>query len=133
MALPTWRGFNPPFFGGSTNVLAPQYDERLIKNDLMLLIMTVPGERRNRPDYGCRLRNFLFERASRDQAEEIRNEILQAVSRWEPRVTINSIDAVWSSSQHRYDISMTFYLNNNPVQALLVELRFSESGVTNAR
>lgn len=127
-----WRGFNPPFFGGQSNVLSPQYDERLIKNDLLLLIFTVPGERRNRPLYGCPLRTFLFEPANENVANEIRMTLADTIERYEQRVTIEDINVVWMAESKAYVISLTFTINSNPAQPLLIELKFSKTGITNA-
>lgn len=127
-----WRGYNPPFFGGQYSVFSPQYDERLIKNDLLLMLNTVPGERRNRPTYGCRLRTMLFEPANDDLANEIKTEIVGSIQRNEQRVTLKTLLVTWQAQNKAYNIEITFTINNNPTQPLLIELRFSGNGITNA-
>jgi phage baseplate assembly protein W len=64
-----------------------------IRQALMLLLSTVPGERLMRPDYGSYLHRLLF--ASNDQttAGLAIHYVRQAIRRWEPRVSIVDIDA----------------------------------------
>lgn len=133
MTRAAWRGYNPPFFGGPANVMSPQSDERLIKNDLLSLLLTVPGERRNRRDYGCRLRLFVFEPANDGLADDLRNEIARAITKYEPRVTIARLNVAWYSVTQLYRIDLAVYLNNAPTQELLLELNFSSAGVSNVR
>jgi hypothetical protein len=54
--VPIWFGFNPPFIGGQQKVMSRQEDLRLIKNDLLQLLLTVPGERVHRPTFGSPIR-----------------------------------------------------------------------------
>lgn len=82
-------GYNPPFFGGHQNVLSKQSGERIIKNDLMQLIMTTPGERVMRPTWGTIVKQSLFEQMTPVVILSIRTNIAQAISTWEPRVKVN--------------------------------------------
>jgi len=60
MAQSTYFGYNVPFYS-KTFVLPPQADERLIKNDMLQLLLTSPGERVMRPTYGVPIRQWAFE------------------------------------------------------------------------
>ena len=59
----------------------------------MLLLSTRPGERVNRPDYGCHLFRLAFAPADDTTAGLAIHYVARAVERWEPRVAIVSIDA----------------------------------------
>ena len=72
-------GFNPPFLTSSGRVLPFQTDIRIIKNDLRQLLLTVPGERIMRPNYGTPLRSFLFEQASSEDLEQLKDDIRAAI------------------------------------------------------
>lgn len=90
-------GYNPPFIGGAEKVFSRQEDLRLVKNDLLQLIMTSPGERVHRPDFGAAVRATLFDpsdSASYDLlADSIREEILNSEPRvFDPRVTAQPVD-----------------------------------------
>lgn len=53
-------GFNIPIFNGKT-ILPFQTDERLIKNDILQLLLTSPGERIMRANFGCNIKPSMFE------------------------------------------------------------------------
>ena len=57
--MATYFGQNPPFVGGAEKVLSRQEDIRLIKNDILQLIMTSPGERVHRPNFGTAVRETI--------------------------------------------------------------------------
>jgi phage baseplate assembly protein W len=64
-----------------------------IRQALMLLLSTVPGERLLRPDYGSYLHRLLFANNDQTAAGLAIHYVRQAVRRWEPRVSIIDIDA----------------------------------------
>ncbi|WP_406191550.1 MULTISPECIES: GPW/gp25 family protein [unclassified Streptomyces] len=67
-------------------------DDCLIKA-MRLILSTYPGERPMRPEFGCRLRDYVFRGASIQTAAEIAGEVHNALLRWEPRVIVESVDA----------------------------------------
>jgi hypothetical protein len=58
---------------------------------MRLILSTYPGERPMRPDFGCRLRDFVFRAATGDTVAELTAEVRRALLRWEPRVEIEGI------------------------------------------
>ena len=63
--------------------------ERELEEAMRLILMTYPGERPMRPDFGCRLRDFVFRGANDTTAAELSLEVRQSLLRWEPRVDID--------------------------------------------
>lgn len=90
MAKSTYFGFNPPFYRNG-QVMPVQTDERLIKNDLLQLLLTSPGERDFRPDFGTELRRSMFEQIDNFQIDRIKNSIATSISKFEPRVRVSEI------------------------------------------
>ena len=80
----TWFGYSPAFVGGQCNIMSPSADEQLIKNDLLCLLLTLPGERIYRPTYGCPLRAYNFETSDPADIEGLKVAISNAIRRWEP-------------------------------------------------
>ncbi len=72
-------------------MLSRQEDERLIKNDILQLILTVPGERVMRPTIGSYLRFILFENINRVTGLRARTEVFRAIGLWEPRVSVQDV------------------------------------------
>jgi hypothetical protein len=68
-------------------------DDASIRQSLLLLLSTSPGERVMRPDYGCYLRRLVFAPNDETTAGLAIHYVRQAVGRWEPRVEIIGVDA----------------------------------------
>jgi hypothetical protein len=58
---------------------------------MRLILSTYPGERAMRPDFGCRLRDFVFRAATLDTIAELTGEVRRALLRWEPRVEVQNV------------------------------------------
>lgn len=64
-----------------------------VRQSLLLLLSTSPGERVMRPEYGCNLRRLAFAPNDETTAGLAIHYVRRAVERWEPRVAIVSLDA----------------------------------------
>ncbi len=65
----------------------------LIRQAIMLLLTTAPGERVMRPDYGCPLHRLMFSPNDATTAGLAIHYVRQAIGRWEKRVEIVHLDA----------------------------------------
>lgn len=86
-----WYGYNAPFLGGQEGVMSRQTDDRLIRNDLLQLLLTSPGERVMRPTFGSGIRRFLFQPITVDSIQDLRVNIISAIKFWEPRVSVTDV------------------------------------------
>jgi Bacteriophage baseplate protein W len=68
-------------------------DDEAIRQSLLLLISTRPGERVMRPEYGCDLYRLVFSPNDDTTAGLAIHFVRQAVERWEPRVEVIRVDA----------------------------------------
>jgi len=66
--------------------------EAELEQAMRLILSTYPGERPMRPDFGSRLRDYVFRSATVDTAAELSHEVRNALLRWEPRVDIEAVD-----------------------------------------
>jgi phage baseplate assembly protein W len=64
-----------------------------VRQALLLLLTTAPGERVMRPDYGCDLRKLVFSPNDDTTAGLAIHYVRRAVEAWEPRVDVLRIDA----------------------------------------
>jgi len=64
-----------------------------IRQSIMLLLTTIPGERVMRPDYGCPLHRLIFWPNDATTAGLAIHYVRQAIRRFEPRVQITRLDA----------------------------------------
>lgn len=65
--------------------------EQDIEQSLRVLFSTSPGERVNRYDYGCPLRRYVFEPITTETTVRMRNDIVRAVTLFEPRITLEEV------------------------------------------
>lgn len=70
-----------------------------IRQAILLLLSTRPGERVMRPEYGCPLHRLMFAENNATTAGLAIHYVRRAINRWEPRVEIVMIDADQHSQQ----------------------------------
>lgn len=81
----------------------------LIRQSLLMLLSTMPGERVMRPDYGCELLTLAFAPNDETTAGLAVHYVRQAIERFEPRVRILRLTAGRAAdSPHRLDVSCDY-------------------------
>ena len=84
----------------------------LLIQDIQRLLLTIPGERPNRPDFGCYLRNQVWENidtAATNGAASIR----EAIDRFEPRITLFSVTSSVNRNTGLITFNIQFQVNND--------------------
>lgn len=123
-------GFNPPFIGGGVqNVMSRQEGDRLIKNDILQLLLTVPGERVMRPGFGVNLRNFVFENADINDLSFLETTISEQLSNQEPRVNVENVSITPDVDNNKISIKLIVTLKKDPKRQLVIE-QFINTGVS---
>lgn len=85
-----------------------------IIGSLKNLFSTSFFERLFQPYIGCNLKQILFEPIDAGTTTRIRTEIELTIKNFEPRVELTNLNITPNYDDHRYDITMTFYIVNNP-------------------
>jgi phage baseplate assembly protein W len=96
-------------------------DEDAIRQSLMLLISTSPGERVMRPEYGCDLSRLVFSPNDDTTAGLAIHFVRQAVERWEPRVEVLSVDALRVDARRDLEEAAQLEAGVKPDQATALE------------
>ena len=65
--------------------------EREIEEAIRLILGTAPGERPMRPEFGCRIHEYVFSSADGSTASSIAAEVKSALRRWEPRIDVEDV------------------------------------------
>jgi phage baseplate assembly protein W len=73
--------------------LAMVHGDEAIRQAIILLLGTTPGERLMRPDYGSHLHRLLFAANDQTTAGLAIHYVKQALQRWEPRIEVEEVDA----------------------------------------
>ena len=91
----------------------------LLLQDIQQLLLTIPGERLNRPDFGCTLRMQIWENlgtAANAGAASIRD----AIERFEPRVTVTNVSSKINENTGLITFNIQFIVNNTDTALNLV-------------
>lgn len=92
------------------NDLYVDYDEDCIKNSLLNLFNTRPGQRFLFPRYGLPLYQFLFEAITSENAEVIGETIVRAINQFEPRVVVKQCKVIPKEDDNEYNIFLFLHV-----------------------
>lgn len=90
-----------------------------VLQDLQILIATVPGERVNRPEYGCRLYTRVWDNLD-TVARQGLTDIRTAIDEYEPRVQLISLSSQINRDTGTVNFSIKFKIKDQNVAANLV-------------
>jgi phage baseplate assembly protein W len=62
--------------------------ERELEEAMRLILATYPGERPMRPEFGSRVRDWVFRGTDNDSLGALKIEVMNSIHRWEPRVKV---------------------------------------------
>ena len=85
-------GLSFPLGVDRRGTVALAHGEQDIDQAIGIVLGTAPGERPMRPEFGCRVHDFVFETIDAATIGRLDTEIRQALDRWEPRIEVQSID-----------------------------------------
>jgi uncharacterized protein len=85
------QGLSFPPRVGADGRLAWSSGEENVRESIRVILLTAPGERLMREQFGCGIRQFLFEPNTATTRQLLRERIVQALSRWEPRAAVQEV------------------------------------------
>ncbi len=124
-------GYNPPFIGGLQNVMSRQEGDQIIKNDILQLLLTIPGERVMRPTFGVNLRNAVFENMTSTLISGLQSEIAEKITRFEPRVDVSSVTIVPNDITNLLTVKIEVSLKKDPSTSFVLETNLMIMGAGN--
>ncbi|MFI2564243.1 GPW/gp25 family protein [Paenarthrobacter sp. NPDC018779] len=109
--------------------LATVTDAASVRQALLLLLSTRPGERVNRPTYGCHLFRLAFAPADDTTAGLAIHYVAKAVEQWERRITVLSLDASRSTeSPEILEVRLKYRVRTSQLEDEIVIALPVESG-----
>lgn len=72
--------------------IATVAEDELLTRAIRIILLTVPGERHMRPEFGCRIHNYVFAPNNDETRSFIGYEVREALGRWEPRIEVDTVD-----------------------------------------
>lgn len=88
----TYSGIGYPIVPSPKGYFPVTTDVALIKGDLLILLLTNPGERVMMPQFGTPLKTLLFDPNDTFLADKAKQMIINSISQWEPRVKIDAVN-----------------------------------------
>ena len=93
----------------STGGIEMVEEHAAVRQSILLLLSTAPGERVMRPDYGCDLQQLVFSPNDATTHGLAIYYVRRAMQRWEPRIDILRLDAAASQADPgRMDIMLEY-------------------------
>jgi hypothetical protein len=93
------RGWAFPLRVDATGGIALVGREQEIEESIRLILGTSPGERPMRPEFGCRIHEYLFSSADSETAGAIAREVRGALQRWEPRIDVADVNVTFDARE----------------------------------
>lgn len=90
--MANFSGMGYPIVNSPKGYFPVTTDVDLVKGDLLILLLTNPGERVMMPEYGTPLRTLVFDPNDSFLAEKARNMIVDSINKWETRIVVEAIN-----------------------------------------
>ena len=85
-------------------------DKKLIKESVMTILMTRPGERVHYPDFGVGMDLYVFDQNDEVLEDTLKTRIFSQVAKWEPGVSIENVE--FRREENSLNIRLTMRLKD---------------------
>ncbi|QCW51924.1 GPW/gp25 family protein [Nocardioides dongxiaopingii] len=92
------RGFGWPMGVDHTGSIRLSSGVPELDRSIEMVLMTAPGERLMRPQFGCRIWDLLFEPVTANLLGLINQAVRDALAQWEPRITVEEVTSTGDDS-----------------------------------
>ena len=104
-----------------TDDLVLSKDASAIKQAIVNILLTNRGERLFNSNFGSDIRRYLFEPLDYATAAQINGSILDTLSRFEPRISVLSVESIPNFDDNGFDVEMTYEVRGSDVPPVNVE------------
>ena len=111
-----------PMGDGIGGYVAQNENLRSLRDCVMQLIMTGRGSRVMRPNYGTDLRTSVFEPLTQDMIDTLRAQILEVISKYEPRVIVKRVSLTPDFEKHTLKVELYITSKDDLLNGELVEV-----------
>jgi phage baseplate assembly protein W len=80
----------------------------LVRQSILLILDTEPGERVMRPEFGCGLRRFLMSPNTPTTRAAIARDVEAALRTWEPRIELQEVDVATTDDPATVMVSIAY-------------------------
>lgn len=93
-------GWSFPVQLDSRRAIALSRGEQELEQSILIILLTPPGNRPRRPEFGCRIHELVFSPNDSTTAGLAAYYVQQALAQWEPRITVLDVDAASDPDAH---------------------------------
>ena len=98
----------------NTKDVAAVINDNAIKQSIRNLILTVPGEKPFQPSIGSRISELLFEPLDNFTSDAVRQEVINTIQQYEPRVNLTSVVINTRFSENAFDVVIEYKIVGLP-------------------
>ena len=114
----TYSGISYPVKSGKKGLFNTETDIKLIESNIIQILGTRRGERVMLPLFGSRILDFIHEPLDHITCVLLRYEIIDAISKWEPRITLDRKNTTVKPDAENFRVMATlFYYLKTPEQS----------------
>tara|TARA_R110000744_G_scaffold97947_7_gene189235 strand:- start:411 stop:842 length:432 start_codon:yes stop_codon:yes gene_type:complete len=124
-------GIALPFGSGQSNFKLNYTTLDQARTNIINLLLTHKGERFMQPKFGTDLRRFLFRQNTQNLADDVHDELSEAIKFWLPFVKVESIDvqrSIEQIDQYTISVSISFSLIDDINKFSSVTFNFNSNG-----
>lgn len=103
-------------------------NEGAIKNSITSIITTSPGEKILNPIFGCNFGDLLFLPVTEQRARLVGETIYNAITRFEPRVTVVNVNITPMFDESQYVVELTIQIPRFRTQQVKFKGTLDKSG-----
>lgn len=94
----------------NTKDLTPAFDDAAVRNSVFNILNTRPGENFLFPDFGLAADKYLFEPVSEFNGQLLGDEVVRAITKYEPRVTVQSVRVGVNIDLQQYTVTIVLLI-----------------------
>jgi phage baseplate assembly protein W len=98
---------------------------KAVNNSIRNILSTRKGSVPGHPEFGCNASDYLFELIDPLIESYIESDIIYAIKRWEPRVSIKTVKVVSDSDYNRVIVNITYKLKTD-VKGITYDFVYSQ-------
>ena len=108
--------------------IVADYDLGAIRNSIINIFLTSPGDKLLNPEFGIDLRDFLFLGVTDTIAASIYDVIFNNITRFEPRIVLNNLQVIPDYDNQQYTINMSIGVPFLRVDEYILNLYLNSQG-----
>lgn len=119
---------NEAFKPSQLTDLKADYDLGAVRNSIINMFLTSPGEKILNPEFGIDLRDYLFEPVSEGTAVIIQNQVLNNITIFEPRIVVNQVSVTPNFDNKEYIINIDVAIPFIGVDTYIIKTYLNANG-----